>query len=209
MEAVTGVSIAGAILAGGRGRRIGGSKALAPLLGEPMIAHVAAILRPRTSSLAVVGDDIAAVMVDAEPLRDATDDAVGPLAGILSALEWAAACGAEWLAVAPCDTPLLPPVVVRRLLEGARASGLAYAMTSSGAQPLVSVWRANLAAPLRSAMLQGHPPAKTFMDQLGAAPVHFEDAIAFFNVNTPVDLAEAEEVLSARGRALLRQPLRS
>lgn len=197
------VTIAGAILAGGRGERIGGSKALVPLLADPLVAHVAAVLRPAVDWLAVVGDRQAATIVDAVFLRDETDGAPGPLAGVLSALEWAVGEGAGWLAIAPCDTPLLPADVVQRFVVAAAGADapLAYATTSDGEHPLVSVWRTELSLPLRTALAAGHPAVRDVMRMFGGVAVRFDDGAAFLNVNTPVDLARAEALLIERRQA--------
>lgn len=202
--------VSAAILAGGRGERIGGAKAMRRLLADPMIEHVAALLRSRIDYLAVVGDQQAAVVIGAVHLRDQADDQTGPLLGVLAALEWSARESLEWVVIVPCDMPLLPADLVERLLDGAVNSGapVAYAQTPSGQHPLVSVWRAELALPLRCAMAGKHPAVRDMLSRFGAASVLFDDDCAFFNVNTPTDLAEAEEALIERERALLRQPLR-
>jgi molybdopterin-guanine dinucleotide biosynthesis protein A len=202
--------VAAAILAGGRGERIGGAKAMRRLLADPMIEHVAAVLQSNVDRLAVVGDQQAAVMIDAVHLREEAEDQPGPLVGVLAALEWSARESVEWVVVVPCDMPLLPSDVVERLLVAAVKSGapVAYAQTPGGQHPLVAIWRSELALPLRSAMAGGHPAVRDMLGRFGAVGVLFEDDSAFLNVNTPTDLAEAEERLIERNRALSRQLLR-
>lgn len=203
--------IAGAILAGGRGARIGGAKAMRLLLSRPLIEHIATMLRPAVESMAVVGDLQAAARVDAVHLRDEADGQPGPLAGLLSALEWAAREGSAWLVVVPCDTPLLPPDLVAQLVTAVAGSGapLAYAETSSGRHPLVSAWRVELALPLRRAMASGHPAVQDVLSEFGAVGVRFDDDRLLFNVNTQADLAQAEELLLERMRVPPRLLLRS
>jgi molybdopterin-guanine dinucleotide biosynthesis protein A len=191
-------SVAGAILAGGKGKRIGGAKAMALLLGRPLVTHVDAVLRPHVEALAVVGDQHAAIAVGGQSITDEVNDAPGPLVGILASLEWAATIGAEWVVICPCDTPLLPGDLVARLLGGVEQSGLSFAESPGGAHPLVSAWRIELRERLRAAMAAGHPAARDIMKQFGAAPVRFEDDAAFLNVNAPSDLAEAEKLLLLR-----------
>lgn len=199
---VTRCRVAGAILAGGKATRMGGEKALAPLLSRPLIAHVAAVLRPDVELLAVVGNRQAAASIEAEFLHDETDDSPGPLVGVLAALDWAAEAGAEWLIVLPCDTPLLPSDLVRRLLEEASRSGVVFAKTQDGPHALVAAWRTELRGPLRALMAAGHPAVRDVMNEFGAVPVHFDDDTAFLNANTPADLARAEQLLLRRPPAL-------
>jgi molybdopterin-guanine dinucleotide biosynthesis protein A len=179
-----------AILAGGESRRFGADKALADLAGQPMIARVAAFLGGE--ALAVVGHPQAAELLDAADLRDPPDAVRGPLAGVLAALDWAEAQGADWLMTAPCDTPLLPRDLYAHLIAAAEAknAAAAHARTDDGVHALCAVWRPGLAAPLRAAFARGvHPPVRELAPD--ATFVRFADSSAFVNVNTPDDLARA------------------
>lgn len=188
-----------AILGGGSGSRIGRRKALVPLAGQPQIAHVAAVLRAAATRLAVVGDADAALALDAVDLTDPPGFPAGPLSGVCAALEWAADEGAEFVMVSPCDTPLLASDVMQQLgavaLSGAK---IACAETDDGLQPLVSVWRSNIAPWLRSEMSGGHPSVRNVLANAGFERVKFNDADVFLNVNTPEDLQRAEAILRAR-----------
>lgn len=181
---------AAAILAGGESRRFGADKAMADLAGAPMIARVAEILRG--DALAVVGHPHAAALLGAADLRDPEDAVRGPLAGVLAALEWAGALGADWLMTVPCDTPLLPPATHQRLIAAAEAAGAsaAHAQTGDGVHALCAVWCPALAVPLRGAFARGeHPPVRALAGD--AVLVRFEEGAAFLNVNTPEEMARA------------------
>jgi molybdenum cofactor guanylyltransferase len=197
---MTRVAIFGAILGGGAGVRIGGRKAMMPLAGRPMAARVADILLPQVTRLAVVGDMEAAAALGVEHVPDAPGLPSGPLAGVYSAAAWVGAMGGDWLLVSPCDVPLLPADLGARLLAGAAGRNAAYVETADGEHPLVSLWRSSAAAHLREALANGHPPVRSMLRAVGAAPVWFEDAGAFMNVNTPDELRLAEMRLAARGR---------
>lgn len=188
--------IVAAILAGGQGERIGGDKALKSLGGSLLIAHVARALS-NASALAVVGDFEAAQILGATALSDPTDLPRGPLAGVLSALEWGAAGGVEWVAFAPCDTPLLPGDIIERL-RAAADGALACAETEDGLEPLISLWRTSLAARVRASLNTGaHPPMHVFFREIGVARVSLS-ATEAMNVNTLDDLARAETILAKR-----------
>lgn len=191
-------AVLGVILCGGAGARIGGRKAMVPLAGRPMAAHVADLFRSSAVGLAVAGDAEAASALGVPNLDDPAGLARGPLAGVLSALEWGATRRAEWIVTAPCDTPLLPGDVVVRILEGAQQAEAAFAQTEDGPHPLVCAWRCSAAGELRKALIGGHPPVRSVLDQLGAAKVCFDEAEAFMNVNTPEELKLAELRLAGR-----------
>lgn len=196
----TKVQIAGLVLAGGKSSRFGAPKGQA-MLGEASLAvHVGRALQVHVSALAIAGDkpepDLNAIA-----LFDPPGAPQGPLAGVLSGLEWAQRGGFNWLATAPCDAPLIPGDLVPRLLAGATISGarLTLAATSEGWQPLCALWRTDLAEELRAALAEGrHPSVHRFAEAAGVCIVQFEDADAFLNINTLEDLAQAKALLAQR-----------
>jgi len=99
----------GAILAGGKGTRMGTDKALVSFRGEPMIAHVAAGLRRAGLEILVVGRETAKY----RSVPDADVPGSGPLVGLLTALR--SSNGDVFLAAV--DQPLIRPETVNRLLE--------------------------------------------------------------------------------------------
>ncbi len=113
---------AGVVLAGGRSTRMGVDKALAPLAGRPLVAHVAARFAPQVDALFLNanGDAARFASLGCAIVADAAANAGGgPLAGIAAALRYAQSQGAAWLATAPCDAPFLPLDLVARLAAAA------------------------------------------------------------------------------------------
>ncbi len=87
--------LAGLILAGGEGRRMGwADKALMLLQGKPLLAHLLERLSPQITPIALSanGDPERFAGLCSVVLRDEIPDQ-GPLAGILAGLDWAAAQG--------------------------------------------------------------------------------------------------------------------
>jgi molybdopterin-guanine dinucleotide biosynthesis protein A len=179
-------SIAGAILAGGRGARMGGAdKGWVTWQGRALVEHVYQRLRPqvepvlisanrnleryRALGAQVVADDVAGLGAYC-----------GPLAGMLAALEQAPT---PWIAVVPCDAPQLPMDLVARL-TGARA-GQAPVVARCGArsQPVFCLLPRTLAPALRAALIGGERSPQNFLRQSGAVEVEFADAAAFTNIN--------------------------
>jgi molybdopterin-guanine dinucleotide biosynthesis protein A len=177
-----------AILAGGASSRFGSDKALSELNGEPLIAHIARVLRAEASALAVIGHKTAADAIGALSLCDPAHAPAGPLAGVLAGLDWAERCGASWLVTAPCDTPLLPADLPSRLLDAARQAGTvgAFAVTARGPHPLCAAWSIGAGVRLRAAFVEASHPSVREM-QSDATPVPFEDEGAFLNINTQAD----------------------
>jgi len=184
--------IAGLILAGGQGRRMGGvAKALLPLAGRPLAAHVIARLAPQVALLALSanGDPALLAGFGLPVLADLPGEAgEGPLAGVRAELRWAAAEGADALVTAATDTPFLPGDLVDRL---ATPGGAAFAGYRGRAHYTAALW------PLAEAERIGALFAsdeRRLRVALGAATEVGFDALPedpFANLNTPGDLAAA------------------
>lgn len=193
--------IFGVILAGGQGRRMGGAdKAMLRLGGRPLVAHVAERLEPQVERLALSanGDPARFAAYGLPVLADAAS--VGPLSGILSALDWAAPLEATHVVSAPVDAPFLPPDLVPRLLLAGEATGLALARSGGRDHPTFGLWPVGLRGALRDFLDTGAKASvRVFADAQGATRADFPDDGAFRNLNTPEDLAAAEAALGAAG----------
>ncbi|SIO46717.1 molybdenum cofactor guanylyltransferase [Rhodovulum sp. ES.010] len=199
--------IAGVILAGGEGRRMGGAdKALIRLGGAPLLARVAARFGPQVDALALSanGPPRAYAAAGMPVLADTRPGGQGPLAGVLAGLDWAADAGADLLATVAVDTPFLPQDLVARLAEARARADAAVAFAESGGRrhPTAALWRVDLRSPLRTALAAGTRRMEAFVGARGAVPVTFAIGAVdpFFNVNTPDDLASAERYLAENAR---------
>jgi molybdopterin-guanine dinucleotide biosynthesis protein A len=191
--------IFGVILAGGQGQRMGGvDKAMVPLAGAPLLAHVIARLEPQVERLALSanGDASRFARFGLPVLPDG--QGAGPLAGLLAALRWAAPLGATAVVSAPVDGPFLPGDLCPRLCLAAESApeGLAVAQAGGRLHPTYGLWPVGLAGPLAAFLDSGaKPKVMDFVDAHGATEAHFADGSGFDNLNTPEDLARAEAVL--------------
>jgi molybdopterin-guanine dinucleotide biosynthesis protein A len=185
----------------------GGDKSLLPLRGRALIAHVIARLAPQVDRLAINanGDPARFAAFGLPVLADPLPDHQGPLAGLLAALDWAAATGASQVVTAAADTPFLPADLVARLRkarlmpQGQAAAALAATPDATGRQahPVFGLWDARLAPELRAFLAGGQRRVSDFAGAVGAATALFPDPSAFFNANTPADLARAEAMAAA------------
>lgn len=201
------MTIAGVILAGGRASRMGGrDKALLTLGGRPLVTHVATRLAPQVKTMAISanGDAGRFGFLGLDVVADADDGFAGPLAGILAGLRWAAAQRQppRALVTAAVDTPFFPADLVARLDEAAGdGPGHAVAFSHGHRQPTFALWPLALADDL--AAFLGEDESRrlgAFLERHGAVRVDFTPADGhdpFFNINTPADLATAEEILKA------------
>jgi len=200
--------IIGVVLAGGQSRRMGGGdKCLAALGGKPLLAHVAKRVSGQVDALILNGNgDPARFAEFALPVvADVIDGFAGPLAGILTGLQWMAEHRPEarWLASFPGDTPFLPTDLVWRMSEAIAAEGADMACARSGGRdhPVIGLWPVAVKDDLSQAMTQEEVrKIDLFTGRYRLARAEYADLPfdPFFNVNRPDDFARAEAVLRGR-----------
>jgi molybdenum cofactor guanylyltransferase len=191
--------IFGVILAGGTGRRMGGAdKAALRLAGQSLIRRAADRIEPQVERLAISanGDPARFAELRLPVLPDAT--ALGPLAGILAAIEWASPQGATAIVSAAVDTPFFPADLVPRLLLAAEtgATPIALAQSAEQVHPTFGLWPVALGADLRATLARGEARVMDFARRHGFTPALFLDDGAFLNLNTPADLDRAERMIA-------------
>jgi molybdopterin-guanine dinucleotide biosynthesis protein A len=177
------------ILAGGQGRRMGGvDKGLVDYQGRPLIEWALAALAPQVGDILISANRNLATYAayGHRVLPDTLPDFPGPLAGVLAALD---AVTADWLLVAPCDTPHLPADLTARLLGAALRESVPLAVAADETREHHSCFlvrtdqRDNLAAFLA----RGERAVRHWQAGLPSTRVLF-DAACFANFNQPQDL---------------------
>lgn len=194
----------GVILAGGLARRMGGGdKPLRLLGGKPMLDHALGRLAPQVAAALINanGDPDRFAGYGLPVVPDGLADYPGPLAGILAALDWAAAQRPDlpWLVSVPGDSPFIPLDLVARLHAAREAVGapLACARSAGQTHPPVGLWPVALREDLRAALTGGERKIDRWTARHGCAHADWPDSPVdpFFNANAPEDLAAAERLL--------------
>ena len=197
----------GIILAGGQARRMGGGdKGRLMLGGQSLLEHVITRLEPQVAGLALNanGDATRFADVGLPILHDSIEGFVGPLAGVLAGLDWAAEQGAETIVTAAADTPFFPCDLVPQLMLA--ADGMAHPLVLAATpdtergrnrHPTFGLWPVALRDDLRAALHGGLRKVVLWSDQHEGREAMFDNTPfdPFFNVNTPEDLARAEGLL--------------
>lgn len=199
--------VVGVVLAGGLSRRMGGGdKALLKIGGRSILARVIERARPQVGPLVLNanGDPGRFAAYRLPVAADVVEGFTGPLAGVLTGLDWAAANAPDcpWVASFACDAPFVPPDLVVRLLAAVEAEGadMACAASAGRSHPVFGLWPVRLKAALGWAMtVDGMRKVDLWTARYRLATVEFAaDPIdPFFNANRPEDLAEAERLLAA------------
>jgi len=193
------------VLVGGRGRRMGGNKALLDVEGKPLVGWV-------LERLAEISDDVMIVARDAAPFEHLAARVVtdiypdeGPLVGLHAGLRGARHPSA--LAVA-CDMPFLDLRLVRYMIVVGKAHDAVVPLIRGLPEPLHAMYRVDRCLPaVEKALDAGCLKMTGFLSSVQVRYVQehevdlFDPAhLSFFNVNTPDDLRRGREMARQIGR---------
>ncbi len=201
------MNVVGLLLAGGQSRRMGGGdKALRLLGGIPLLDRVIERLRPQVDALVLNanGDPIRFARFALPVAADSVAGFAGPLAGVLTGLDWAASQRPDcpWVVSVATDAPFLPVDLVKRLAEGLDEAPADLACAASGGRshPVFGLWPVRLRDDLRRAVVdQGIRKVDQWTARYKVTTVAFPDRPVdpFFNANRPEDLQTAAALLQA------------
>ena len=197
--------IVGVLLAGGQSRRMGGGdKSLRELAGRTLLARIVERVRPQVGALMLnANGDPARFQAFGLPVAaDAVGGFAGPLAGVLTGLEWALAHapGAAFVATFACDAPFVPEDLVARLARAVadENADMACAASNGRDHPVFGLWPVRLAADLRHALVEEDirkVDIWTARYRLARVTFAADPLDPFFNVNRPEDFTAAEALL--------------
>ena len=193
----------GVVLAGGRGQRIGGDKAVVSLAGRPLLSYPVRAMLGALDQVVVVAKPstvlppLADVAVWEEPEQPSH-----PLVGIAEALRRA---DGRWVLVCAGDMPFVPVSLLASLAasadvvdrDPAGASAVVAASARGALQPLLGCYGPSCLARLAAAAQEAVAPARAVVEALGPLVVPVTDPRALFNVNSAEDLREAEALLAS------------
>jgi molybdopterin-guanine dinucleotide biosynthesis protein A len=191
---------AGALLAGGRARRLGGvAKGLVRVGNEPVAARTARLLASLFEEVLLSTNDpapYASLGLPAVPDRLPDKGAPGGLHAVLSAAR------AGWVFVAACDMPFVSEAGIRLLAARREGAEVVLVRWRGLREPLHAFW-SRACLPIIEARLAAGDPS---LQELAAAVRCTElsedewaavdpEGRAFANVNTPEDAARLGAVL--------------
>jgi molybdopterin-guanine dinucleotide biosynthesis protein A len=197
------------IQAGGASSRMGEDKALKPFLGHPLIQRVIERLNPIADEIIVTTNRpegysfLNASTSSAHRLRLVSD--LKPDRGALGGLYTAIASAAHpTVAVVACDMPFASPMLLeamsRLLVE--KDADVVIAKSDEGYEPLHALYRRDTCLPaIESAIEADQWKVIAWFPQVRVrvlAPEEIQQfdpsGLAFWNVNTPEEFAEAERL---------------
>jgi molybdenum cofactor guanylyltransferase len=189
-----------AVLAGGRGERMGGEKAITSLAGRPLICHPLAAAREAGLEAVVIAKAATVLPPLAELVLYEPESPRHPLRGVLTALDFAAKRSpAPAVLLLGCDMPFVTSELLAWL---AGLHGTAMAQVGPRAQPLLSRCLPRHRDALSEALV-GRRSLRAAIMALSPRIVDERELARFgdperlcFNVNDPGELCVAERWLA-------------
>jgi molybdopterin-guanine dinucleotide biosynthesis protein A len=193
------MTISAIILSGGRATRMNGAdKGLVELQQKPLIQHVIKRLAPQVDEILINANrEIEQYQAFGYTvLLDEVEDFLGPLAGLSLGLQHA---NHDYVLTVPCDSPLLPLDLAKRLMTALleHDADIAVASSDDNTHPVFSLCKKSVLPSLTAYLEQGERRVSTWQKSQKYIEVDFSDCNeAFTNLNTLEDLAELELKLS-------------
>jgi molybdopterin-guanine dinucleotide biosynthesis protein A len=189
------------IQAGGESRRMGHDKALMPFLGRPLIQRLLERLAPLADELLVTTNSPDNYRFLGLPLFRDLKPGRGALGGLYTALSSATR---EAVAVVACDMPFASASLLEaahRLLIREEAD-IVIPDSGNGLEPLHAIYRRETCLPaIESAieadqwrLISWFPQVKVRILQPDEIKSYDPSGLAFWNLNTPEEFAEAEKM---------------
>lgn len=191
-------SMLGAVLVGGRGLRLGGSKADTPVAGTPMVQRVAAAVGAVATHTCLVGR-APSTDLGLPTLPDRIPDA-GPLGGLEAALVQAKAQGLDAVLLVACDLPMLEPGPLARLAEELGDGAAVAPAREDGFDTACAIYSVETLAAVQAALSSEDRSLHGLFRAVGGravdpADLGVEPGRQLLNVNVPDDVERAERLL--------------
>lgn len=184
---ITRSDVTAVILAGGKGRRLGGQdKGLVTYQDKKLIEHVLDIIKPQVSQILINANrnQDQYKSYDYPVIDDDLHDFQGPLAGFLTAMR---TVKTAYILTLPCDGPHLPEDYVARMSQQLSSvpGGIAVAHDGERMQPVHALIPVSLKKSLEAFLENGDRKIDRWYAQHKTVLVDFSDKPGvFFNVNT-------------------------
>ena len=196
-------NILGAILAGGKSKRMGQDKLFVNLNNKKLIEHTIVKVKKYLKELIIVtnNENEFFKINNLITVNDCIKGQLGPLAGILTAMKWAKENSPKsiWIASFPCDTPFFPESIIAKFIEESKKKeSLILCASSHGRKHnIFGLWSLDLYGKLYNDLVNNKIRKVqdwTKANNIKNLEFEFEGHDPFFNINTLEDLKFAKKL---------------
>jgi len=196
-------NILGVVLAGGKSQRFGSDKTLVKFGDKSLIEHTVSKIENNFKEILIVSnsDKNAFKKNNIFLTKDIIDGYLGPLVGVLSAMDWVLKNNKnyKWIATFPCDTPLFDQSVVEKIISYTNKTNkkLCFLKNNNKRHNIFGLWSVELKDTLLKDIEKGFRKVENWANKIGCEiiEINSENNYNFLNINTKEDLEEAKKKL--------------
>jgi len=197
-------NILGAILAGGKSKRMGKDKLFLELNNKMLIEHTIIKVEKYLKDIIIITNQKNEYFSkkNLTTVEDCIEGQLGPLVGILTAMKWAKENLKEcsWIATFPCDTPFFPETIIKKFIEKSKKKDSLLLCASSHGRKhnIFGLWSLDLYEKLKNDLINNKIRKVqdwTEKHKITNVEFDFKEYDPFFNINTLDDLENAKKIV--------------
>jgi len=196
-------NILGVVLAGGKSQRFGSDKTSVKFGDKSLIEHTVAKIENNFKEILIVSNSNKNVFKKNNIFltKDIIDGYLGPLVGVLSAMDWIQKNNKnyKWIATFPCDTPLFDQSVIEKIISYTNKTNkkLCFLKNNNKRHNIFGLWSLELKDTLLKDIEKGFRKVEDWANKIGCEiiEINSENNYNFLNINTKEDLEEAKKKL--------------
>ena len=194
-------NILGVVLAGGKSKRFGDDKTTAKLGNKSLLDHTIEKIEKKFDEILIISNNEKHISIKKNVFstKDLIEGHLGPLVGVLSAMEWIKKNkkNYNWIATFPCDTPFFDENLVDKIMNCPKNSSKKLFFLKSGNRRhnIFGLWSLELKDILLEDINNGHRKVEEWANKVGSEIIEINDEndYNFLNINTKEDLEKAKK----------------
>ena len=194
-------NILGVILAGGKSKRFGQDKTLAKLGNKTLLDHTISKIEKNFKEVLVIENKkkIIKRKNNIFSTKDIIEGQLGPLVGVLSAMEWIKKNNKnyDWVATFPCDTPFFNENLIDKIKSCSKNSSKKLFFLKNGERRhnIFGLWSLELKDILLDDIKKGQRKVEDWANKIGSEIIEIDDKndYNFLNINTIEDFEIAKK----------------
>jgi len=197
-------NILAVVLAGGQSKRFGEDKNQAKLGNLTLLEHVLAKVSKKFEKILIISNqNLNLKMLNSITIiQDCIQGNLGPLVGVLSAMKWIKKNNKQyqWIATFPSDTPFFDTSIIEKYKSriNLNKSLLYFVRSNQKRHNIFGLWSVKLMDILENDLINNNfRKVEEWADKIGVETINVkvDKFDPFFNINTKIDLKEAEKIL--------------
>ena len=197
-------NILAVVLAGGQSKRFGEDKNQAKLGNLTLLEHVLAKVTKKFEKILIISNrDLNLKTLNSITIiPDCIQGNLGPLVGVLTAMKWIKKNNKQyqWIATFPSDTPFFDTSIIEKYKSkiNLNESLLYFVRSNQKRHNIFGLWSIKLMDTLENDLINNNfRKVEEWADKIGVETINvkIDKFDTFFNINTKIDLKEAEKIL--------------